>query len=352
MEAYTLLKFGDFCEISGKSKVKLACFDLDHTLITPNGKHKFPKTIHDWKWKDNFVKIKLAKLSNDYHIIIISNQKKLFGDDLKTKIQNIYNDLQIPFLFVCGHSNEFYRKPHTALWKNILVKQEFKHYKIDKNNSFFVGDMYSDACFAFNNKLTFYDADEYFKDSHTIKPKSFDNDKHPLYNVLSDKQFPELTFIKDKSKKYFVLMVGSPASGKSSISRNTLKNFVRINRDELKTESKMMSICKKAIQEEKNIVIDNTNPTKEIRKKWFDVAKTNDYTTIILWINLEKPVVSFLNHYRVETDKNDKAFVPEIAFRVYFSRLETPNTAECDMIFNIDKIYCHDDCSKFLSYWF
>ena len=53
---------------------KLACFDLDHTLIKPKGNRKLPKNIEDYEYMKN-VRETLLKLQNDnYHIIIFSNQ--------------------------------------------------------------------------------------------------------------------------------------------------------------------------------------------------------------------------------------------------------------------------------------
>jgi bifunctional polynucleotide phosphatase/kinase len=56
--------------------VKLACFDLDHTLIKPKDGRTFPKTPSDFVlWHDNLVKEKIQSLHEQgYKLVIFSNQ--------------------------------------------------------------------------------------------------------------------------------------------------------------------------------------------------------------------------------------------------------------------------------------
>ena len=60
-----------------KGSTKIASFDMDHTLIKPKGKNKFPKSRTDWKWMwdNNTVPTKLKQLhKNGYQIVIFTNQ--------------------------------------------------------------------------------------------------------------------------------------------------------------------------------------------------------------------------------------------------------------------------------------
>jgi bifunctional polynucleotide phosphatase/kinase len=86
-------------------------------------------------------------------------------------------------------------------------------------------------------------------------------------------------------------MIGSVGSGKSTFVGNFLKDYVRINRDTLKTKEKCLSKAEEAIKENKFVVIDNTNPQQKDRKEFLDLAKK--YSKHILNIPLEYPVRAF-----------------------------------------------------------
>lgn len=64
--------------------------------------------------------------------------------------------------------------------------------------------------------------------------------------------------IKLSDKQEMIVLVGPPASGKSTIV-NIFKDYERINQDTLKTKSKCITTCKSAISSGKSVIIDNTN---------------------------------------------------------------------------------------------
>jgi DNA 3'-phosphatase len=124
-DRFTLITFQNQFRPTGGKGVKVLFADLDHTLITPKGKHVFPKTLDDWKWKNDAVVPKLKDLyNNGYEIVIVSNQKKMSGSEVKTKATMIYEDLKIPFVFISGHSDLYYRKPQLGLWE-VLIEYIF-----------------------------------------------------------------------------------------------------------------------------------------------------------------------------------------------------------------------------------
>jgi len=63
-----------------------------------------------------------------------------------------------------------------------------------------------------------------------------------------------------------ILMVGCPGSGKSTFTKNHLKNYNRINRDTLKTMNKCLDAAERYMKNGKNVVIDNQNHTIEHRQ--------------------------------------------------------------------------------------
>lgn len=74
-----------------------------------------------------------------------------------------------------------------------------------------------------------------------------------------------------------IIMVGSPGSGKSFFASNKLACHDRmkvINRDKLGTWQKCVSEAKNYLSSNCSVVIDNTNPDKESRKRFIDIAKS------------------------------------------------------------------------------
>lgn len=88
--------------------------------------------------------------------------------------------------------------------------------------------------------------------------------------ILSDKPFKEIEII--SAKQELVIFVGSPGCGKSTFWQNYLSSYVRVNNDTLKTPEKCMKVCKESLVAGKSVVIDNTNPTQDVRKRYIAIA--------------------------------------------------------------------------------
>jgi len=346
-DRFTLITFqNQFRPTKGKG-VKVLFADLDHTLITPKGKHVFPKSLDDWMWKNNAIVPKLKDMYNKgYEIVIVSNQKKMSGDDVKIKATMIYDDLKLPFVFISGHSDMYYRKPQLGLWE-ILIEYIFKDAKnIDMPSSVFLGDSEADLYFARNTKIKFIHTDSFFLGIQDAKFAKIEDTEHPLTKWMSNTvhNLPPLR----ASSKHLVVMVGSPASGKSYYSKELEnKGFLRINKDSMKTDKIAENAFNAGIKEGRSIVIDNTNPTKETRAKWINAAKKASYHVSIVWMNFPISVVEYLDNYRIAKYKSQDYHVPLVAMRVYYKKLEVPTQQECDTLLEIKTI----NASDMLSVW-
>ena len=80
--------------------------------------------------------------------------------------------------------------------------------------------------------------------------------------------------------KTVAIMIGIQASGKSTFSKRFLKDYTRINLDTLNTRNKEMIEFERVMHAGKQIVIDNTNPTKAERKRYIEKAKKNGYQIV------------------------------------------------------------------------
>lgn len=350
---FTLITFQDHFRPIKVDGVKVIFADLDHTLITPKGKYVFPKTIDDWKWKNEAVVPKLKAMYNDgYEIVIVSNQKKMSGADVKTKATLIYDDLQLPFVFISGHSDLYYRKPQLGLWEVLLEYILLDAKNVDYTQSVFLGDSVADLYFARNTGIPFIHTDMFFTGVPNKEFAKIEDKEHPLTNWVSRyaKDIIEPLLSSKKSSKRFVIMVGSPASGKSYYSRKLEMEagYIRINKDDMKTDAAMLKAFDAGLEKGQNIVIDGTNATKESRLKWISVARKASYHITIMWMNFPMPVVEFLDNYRISKNKNQDTHVPAVAMRVYYKKLEEPTQLECDKLIEIKTI---NNADAMLSVW-
>jgi bifunctional polynucleotide phosphatase/kinase len=338
---------------------KIASFDLDDTLVTPKNKkdkkdkkNTFSNGPDDWRWLyDNIVIDKLKELHGDgYCIVIVSNQMgigkgKVSGDDWIKKIENINDELKLEMKVFCSINNNKYRKPIPTFFK------EFFPDKIS-SKSFYCGDACgrkddfsdTDYKFAFNCDLNFYTPEQLF-----LKEKYTTGEITYCLNFNDKKKF-NFKF-EPSTKKEMLIMVGMQGSGKSHISKyiSDNYNYEIVNRD---TEKTMPKCVKKAMllsEANKNLIIDNTNPSKEARKTWIDIAKQHNYNVRILHMNTDIELCKHNNIYRSITKNID--IVPDIAYNMYKSKYEKPDAIdECvNDIINIEPSYPED--SNYFNYF-
>jgi bifunctional polynucleotide phosphatase/kinase len=154
---------------------------------------------------------------------------------------------------------------------------------------------------------------------------------------VRDKLISTLTKIL-KDEKMMILMIGSQASGKSTLATalsEKLKNIICISNDETGGFEKSKILFNKH-KDAKNIIIDNTNPDIKTRKYWVNLARESGFSVIGVYFNYPKELGEYLLEYR---NYLGKKFIPEMAIRMYYSRLEIPEESEFDYFIKIDKLF-------------
>jgi bifunctional polynucleotide phosphatase/kinase len=286
-------------------KSKIAGFDLDDTLVTRS------------LFVMSNVVNKLKELTNDrYNIVIISNQKKRsIGDEkLLIKLKNIEKLLEVPFIAICARLEDENRKPNNGSLS--LIPE--KYGKME----FFVGDAAGrkgdhsncDKLFAENSNIPFYTPEEYFKAPDKlfkaiVKPKK----ELSMINGLSLSDDIQILTL--------IILTGYPASGKSFYTNNILSDYVRVNRDTLKTIPKCIKMCRENLQNNKSVVIDNLNNTKESRKIFIDLANECGARCVSIHINTSMETSMTWN-----SEKEIK--VPKIVYYTYRKKFELPEKEE------------------------
>lgn len=341
--------------------VKIAAFDLDHTLIKPKSGKTFPIDKYDWKILNEFVIPKLHSLySQNYKLVIFSNQggvnKHSSIDDIVFKCKSISKIINIPILFYLSILDDINRKPRIGMWEDM---NECKFTNIDMQNSFYCGDAagrYNDFSavdykFAANLNINFHIPEQIFIDLQINKNYNPQLNVKNNFNPKTYFKFTSIEYINDIlsiNENKVIILVGPPASGKSTIC-NHFPNFKCINQDELKTLPKCKKQLNEYLKNNDDIIIDNTNRNVKTRANWIDIIKSfTSYKIICVNIIEPKEVSLHINCYRMLTS-NKK--IPAIAIHTYYKNYEAPQLNEgFDKIINISFCFDHTSNSLFTSY--
>uniref|UniRef100_A0A0N4ZK26 Bifunctional polynucleotide phosphatase/kinase n=1 Tax=Parastrongyloides trichosuri TaxID=131310 RepID=A0A0N4ZK26_PARTI len=283
-----------------QSKKKIASFDMDHTLIKPKGSGIHPKFDDDWEYLFPTVPTKLKKLhKDDYKIVIFTNQKGISTKknskiDIKKRVEDIINKLDIPIQVFVSLGHPKYRKPYKGMWE-LLSKEHNGDVDISIEDSIYVGDgagrmnvsengrrdfTNSDRLFALNIGIKFKDPEEFFLDQTyngryneiLFDPKTAFLNKQPLL-------LPKNSHIMDE-KQEIIVLVGITGCGKSHfVSKHLNSERYRIINDSDIAVCKLLgkkSSAEEILESGKSLVIDGENLTKSVRKSWINMAKEKD----------------------------------------------------------------------------
>lgn len=318
-----------------KLNSKIAAFDLDGTIIKVKSGKKFPTDSNDWLLLYHNIPEKIKELINSgYCFIIISNQSGLSGtreSEWKIKLKQIIELLGQETMVLCAKAKNKFRKPQTGFFDQIisdmLKNQNILTYDIAK--TFYCGDACGrlsdhsdcDLKFAKNLGIKFHTPEELFQDQQVIIP----NISYPLLGQLNHEDYDQLKFtplVKD-----LLIMVGYPASGKSYFSQliHTKYNYNVINQDTLKTKKKCLKELEISLGKNLQVIIDNTNPSKESRSEYIEIGKKYKYNIRLVHIETTYELAMHRNYYRM-LQKN--YLIPEIAYRIYKKNFQQPTVDE------------------------
>ncbi|KAJ1961073.1 hypothetical protein GGI12_003452 [Dipsacomyces acuminosporus] len=271
------------------------------------------------------------------------------------------------------------RKPSPGMWH--LAELDNGGLSVDRSSSFFVGDAAgrkagwkrgaaadfsdSDLAFALNLNVPFYTPEHIFikgvldKDTPLPLPpaealpisrfvpakSSFDSKAHEqVLEALSAKT----SRAPGENKRLLVMLVGPPASGKSTFAIRTLepRGFVRINMDALKTKKKCENAVREALSADKHVVVDNTNPDPSTRRPYLDIAKELGAERIcVAFEHGSRNLAIHNNRFRsmlaqaqyLTDHKHERSLhgvpavadrIPDVAYNTYFKKFAPPTASE------------------------
>ncbi|XP_064606402.1 bifunctional polynucleotide phosphatase/kinase-like [Liolophura sinensis] len=328
---------------------KIAGFDIDFTVIRTASGRKFARGSKDWTWWNDSVPEKLKAINKDgYRVVFFTNQagiekQKVKPREVMTKIEDIISQLGIPVIALICTGNNHFRKPSTMMWDYFLENCN-GGVKVDLTKCYYIGDAAGrakewaagkprdfscgDRMFAANIGIDFKTPEEYFlgEASAPFKWCSVDPDK-----VLSDAPKPPAKKQEYHVKgKEIVILVGAPASGKSTFRKRYLEpyGYLAVNRDTMGTMAKCLKAAKDALKEGKSVVVDNTNPSMSARSDFLDLASKTGCPCRCFVMNTPIEVAHHMNMVRQNQTNGQVRRVPEVGYNVYKKNFQEPTIEE------------------------
>ncbi|MBR2986846.1 MAG: ATP-binding protein [Clostridia bacterium] len=125
-------------------------------------------------------------------------------------------------------------------------------------------------------------------------------------------------------EKTVAILCGLQGSGKSTFYQNFLADtYVRVNLDTLKTRHRERELIEACFSEGRSFAVDNTNPTKEDRKRYLLPAKEQGYRVVGYYLESKLKICIERNALR-----EGKARVPDTAIAATSCKLEIPSYEE------------------------
>jgi predicted kinase len=121
-----------------------------------------------------------------------------------------------------------------------------------------------------------------------------------------------------------VILMGVQASGKTTFYRERFfGTHVRISLDLLRTRHREMRFVQVCLETQQPFVIDNTNPTKEERRRYIEAAKAARFRVVGYYLQSSVEECKARNEGRCE-----KQHIPLVGLLGTYKRLELPSLSE------------------------
>ncbi|KAN0066529.1 DNA kinase/phosphatase Pnk1 [Thecaphora frezii] len=347
---------------------KLALFDLDGTLVRPKTNTKFPSAKDEYDFRfcypDVVARVRQAH-ADGFAIVVVSNQKqtpysgKVRLETWRKKVAHVARALDVPLRIFAALAADSYRKPCLGIWEE-LCERFNGGVAPDLSESYYVGDAagrktgtvkdHSDTDYkwALNAGLRFHTPEQFFlgaTESLTVPPRPWEAraeslDRLPIFGgpdgwekedqeIVSPNDTP---LVAEGTGSEVVLLVGSPASGKSAFYERHMRpaGYVWVNQDTLGTRPKCLAKVAECIEQGKRCVVDNTNRDRATRKLYIDLACKTSTPVRCFIFDVAKQMCIHNNHFRTLTalPNQTKKPVPQLAIESFFKEVQPPKIEE------------------------
>ena len=295
----------------------------------------FDSTLHEYKKRGPPKELTLAfltRLASEFNLVIISNRssdKASAFAPVRDYVAELDSATTSRVTVYGPTTHDRYRKPHTGTWEHYV--RRVCNGKALTNFVFYCGDAAgrpgdhsnADAMYARNIGVNFITPEALFYGGSD--PWSEPIPAPTLALPTGDVASTKIQNITSMPHPCVIIMVGSPASGKSRIANAiaTARNCVHLSYDTHKTT--FDSLFATATAAKHSIVVDNTNPTAEARAGFVKKG----YHIVVCQVTTPRELCFHLNSARCQIDTTGSTKeLPAVAIHTYWKRLAPPTEAE------------------------
>lgn len=129
-----------------------------------------------------------------------------------------------------------------------------------------------------------------------------------------------------------IIFIGIPASGKSTFYNvNFLNSHYLISNDLLNKKNEEWKLIDFCLETNKNMVIDNTNYSKEKRLAYIDIIKPYNFNIIGYFFDIDVN-----RSIKWNKEREQSKIIPDVAIRTINKKIEKPKLSEgYDKLFHI-----------------
>ncbi len=245
-------------------------------------------------------------------------------------------ETQVPMQVFMASADDEYRKPSTTMWQ-LMLRAHNHGVQPDVAQCLYVGDAAGrpatatrskdfsagDRKFAFNLKIGFKTEREFFLN---VPPEAFEWDTFDVtaLSTASSETQPQEKYTVEGQE--MVLMVGQPASGKSTFTKRHFASYARVNQDTLLSKAKCWQEARNQLSAGRSVVVDNTNPSREARQAYLDIAREFNVPVRCFVFKTDDKLAQHLNAFRERTQGVKK--IPAIGYNMFRKYYEEPAMSE------------------------
>jgi bifunctional polynucleotide phosphatase/kinase len=313
---------------------KILGFDLDMTLV----RSKNPRKTHhhaDWKWFTPEVPeiLRQWRQLEGIEMVIFTNQAGIGNDPKKLnefllKMDLIFTDLGFPIATYISTGKDQFRKPSPISFGFAFSGRTLQAFTFIGDAAGRLGDFAdTDRKFALNVEKyygvpTLFQTPEHLFLGEPEKPFRLSGfDPETLNNRVEVLDFQPL------NRQEMILMIGRPASGKSTIAQDLARQYrYKIVSNDLQgTEAKTLRLAEQLLREGHSIIVDNTNGRPTQRAKALDLARKYQIPVRGIIVKIPEDLNKHLNVVReILTQKH----IPEVALRTFDKYYVEPSLDE------------------------
>lgn len=90
-----------------------------------------------------------------------------------------------------------------------------------------------------------------------------------------------------------------------------------MSRDTLATQEKCLKVAAESLKAGKSAIVDNTNPSKVVRKPYIELAKKHGVPVRGIHLDVPSELATHLNYYRQNLSEGKQRRVPAVGYRVF-----------------------------------